>query len=182
MKTIPFISAVILALTSAPVWAGEHTVIFGAHYFYTLDEISADLDDSIKDSWHDDGIGYNFGYRYKFNPTVGLLAEVQLYPNGYNDAESVISPRILAVFGRSIYAGLGIGWHNVEWEDVTDDLHESSDWSDSFYLLRLGLEFPIIVEHLRLDINGNYEFNDWNDVEEFQSDIITFGAGLKVSF
>ncbi len=182
MKTLIITVILVLFMLPAHVCAGEHTLFFGVHYFYTLDQINDDLDDSLGDSFHEDGLGYNFGYRYKFTPYFGLLAEIQTYPNGYVDAESVISPRILAVFGQTIYAGIGVGWHNVEWEDVTDDLHESKNWTESFYTLRLGLEFPIFVDHLRLDLNGNYDFNEWNDVEEFDSDIITFSTGLKLSF
>ncbi|MBN1878734.1 outer membrane beta-barrel protein [bacterium] len=171
----------VLLLVPHPALAGDHTFSLGVHYFYTIDQISAELEDDLGDSFHEEGLGYNFGYRYKFNPRFGLLAEAQLYPDGYLDADSVFSPRILAVLGRSLYIGIGVGWNSVEWENLTHDLHKSDNWTDSFYLLRLGLEFPILVEHLHLDINANYEFNNWNDVEEFDSDIITFGAGIKIT-
>jgi len=182
MKKFFLLSLFIMSIGAMTASAGEHAFGVGFHYFYTLDEISDELDDSIGDSFHKDGLGINVSYRYKFNPRFGFLAEVQTYPDGYLDAKSVISPRILAVLGQSIYAGIGIGWNNVKWENATEDFHDSDNWTDSFYILRLGLEFPILVEHLRLDINGNYEFNEWNDVEEFDSDIITFGAGLRIMF
>lgn len=179
MKKIIILSACIICLIPVAANAGEHTFGVGLHYFYTLDDISSELEDALGDAFHEDGLAINFSYRYKFNQHFGVIAEVQTYPDGYLDAESSISPRILAVLGQTFYVGAGIGWHNVDWEDATEDFHDSDEWSDTFYMLRAGIEFPLLTEHLFLDINANYEFNEWNDVEEFDSDIITFGAAVK---
>ena len=160
-------------------YAGDHTFGVGFHYFYTLDDINEDLDELLGDAFHEDGLAINFSYRYKFNDHFGVLAEVQTYPDGFLDAETSFSPRLLVLLGQTFYVGGGIGWNSVDWEEVTEDLHDDDNWTDSFYMLRAGIEFPLFTEHLFLDINANYEFNEWNDVEEFDSDIITFGAAIK---
>lgn len=160
--------------------AGEHAFGVGFHYFYTLDDISQDFDESITSVFKRDGLGINFSYRYKFNSFAGILAEIQMYPNGHLDAKSVVSPRVFALLGRRIYGGVGIGWNNVQWRDETKDLHVSGNWTDPFYMLRAGMEFPLLMGRLVVDMNANYEFNFWNDVKEFDSDILTFGAGLRI--
>jgi len=179
MKTC--IIGIILFIVCCPVFAGDHTFGVGVHYFYTLDDISPEWDDVFGDSFHRDGLAINFSYRYKFNPHVGILAEIQTYPDGYIDASSVVSPRVLVVLGQGFYVGGGIGWNNVDWEEATQDMHSSNDWTDSYFLLRAGFEFPIINQNLFLDFNANYEFNQWNEVQEFDSDILTFGAAIKIT-
>ncbi|MCD4655065.1 porin family protein [bacterium] len=169
----------IACISCGAAFAGDHTFGVGFHYFYTLDEISDEMKDVMGDAFHKDGLAINFSYRYKFNPHFGIQAEVQTYPDGYFDAESTISPRVIFLLGQSFYVGAGVGWNHIDWEDATEDFHDSDDWTDEFYMLRVGVEFPILTEHLFLDINVNYEFNKWNEVEEFDSDILTFGAGIK---
>ncbi|MBN1296577.1 outer membrane beta-barrel protein [bacterium] len=168
-----------LFLIPVSVSAVDHTFGVGFHYFYTLDDISSEVDDALGDAFHKDGLAINFSYRFKFNDHFGIIAEVQTYPDGYLDAESSISPRILATLGQTFYIAGGVGWHRVEWENLTEDLHDADEWTDSFYLLRAGIEFPLLTQHLFLDINANYEFNEWNDIDEFDSDIVTFGAAVK---
>ncbi|MGB3975365.1 MAG: outer membrane beta-barrel protein [bacterium] len=162
--------------------AGDHALGVGFQYFYTLKEISDDLEESVSSAFKRDGLGINFSYCYKPNKHLGVSGELQFYPDGYLDAKSAVSPRLLLLLGQSFYGGVGIGWNNVKWRDETKDLHISGDWTKSFYLLRAGLEFPILAEHLRLNFHANYEFNYWNDVKEFDSDILTFGAGIKIVF
>lgn len=177
-----FYLALLVFLTFFPCAskAADHAFGAGFHYFYTLKDISDDLSESISSAFKRDGLGVNFSYCYKPNKRFGLLGELQFYPDGYLDAKTVISPRFMVLLGQSIYGGIGIGWNNVKWRDQTKNLHVSGDWTDPFYMLRAGLEFPIFVEQLRLDLHANYEFNYWNDVKEFDSDILTFGVGVKI--
>jgi opacity protein-like surface antigen len=180
MKHVVLFSVVCLLLSSISIQAGEHSIGAGFHYFYTLDDISNEFDDSIVTAFKRDGVGINFSYRYKFNRYVGVLAELQLYPNGHLDAKTVVSPRLFALLGKSVYGGIGVGWNNVQWRDETNELHVSGNWTDPFYMLRGGIEFPLLMGRFILDVNANYDFNYWNDVQAFDSDILTFGAGLKI--
>ena len=179
MKQCVIIGICLFFIVCGSVMAGDHTFGIGYHYFYTLDNIRDDIEDSFGDVFHEDGTAINFSYRYKWNTHAGILAEVQTYPDGFLDAESSISPRLLFVLGQSFYIGGGIGWNNVDWEETTESLHDSDEWTDSFFMLRVGVEFPLLTDHLFLEINANYEFNQWNDVDAFDSDIITFGAAVK---
>jgi len=179
MKQSIIIGICMIFLVCGSAMAGDHTFGLGFHYFYTIDEIDDDLSNSLGDAFHEDGLAINFSYRYKWNSHFGVLAEVQTYPDGYLDAETSLSPRLLLVIGQGFFIGAGIGWNNVDWEDATEHVHDSDEWTDAFYMIRAGVEFPLLTEYLFLEINANYEFNEWNDVDQFDSDIITFGAAIK---
>jgi hypothetical protein len=163
------------------VRSAEHAFGIGIHYFYTLEEIDNDLSQEIQGAYHSEGIALNASYRIKPNPHLGLLFEMQTYPEGVSDAKMVISPRILALLGHHIYAGVGVAWNYAEWEEETLSIHKDDGWSSAYFLLRAGFEFPIIVDDLILDINGTYELNDWNEIEEFDSDLITLGVGVRMT-
>jgi hypothetical protein len=172
----------IIVLSTFPAFAMEHSFCLGAHYFYALEDIKSEWDNtSVGDAFHRDGLAISVGYLVKPNEHFGLLFELQDFPSGYYDAKNAYSPRILFLLGQSFYVGGGVAWNHVSWENATHDLHDSSAWSDTYYLLRAGLEIPLIVEDLKLGINADYDFNQWNDVSGFDSDTLTFGAYLKVT-
>ncbi len=184
MKTflsITFIAILMFSPAIPTADASEHAFGIGAHYFYSLDDIREDLEDEFGDSFHRDGLALTVSYRFKPNDHFGIAFEVQAYPDGYYDAESAYSPRLMMFLGKSLYIGGGVAVNYVDWEDDLDFLHDTDDWSDPYYLLRAGLEFPFIVDDLKLYIDASYEFNEWNEVEEFDSDTITFGAGIRFS-
>jgi opacity protein-like surface antigen len=183
MTRFGFCLSLFLILILFPVMtaAGTHSFSFGAHYFYSLDDIRSDIDDDIKDAYHRDGVGFNAAYRYKPNKILGIMLEVQSVPDGFYDAENVISPRLLFLLGHILYAGAGIGTNYVSWENNTEFLHNDDNWSDPYFMLRGGLDLPFLIPRLRLDLNLSYEFNEWNDVNYFDSDAITFGAGLRIN-
>ncbi len=172
-----FILSLILFPTTS-LLAGEHSLGLGVHYFYTLD----DMDNDWGDSFHENGLGLNGSYKYKPIDHFGFQFELQAFPDGYYDAEIAVSPRILAILGRSFYIGAGIAWNYLAWEATTEALHQDKNWSDAYYILRAGFEIPIIVPDLRLDIKTDYELNEWNEVEDFDSDALTFGVGLRMAF
>ena len=163
-------------------FAGEHSLGIGAHYFYTLDDIRTDLEDDLGDSYHRDGLALCASYKYKPNDHFGFLAEVQGYPDGYYDAKTALSSRLFLLLGKGLYAGAGIAWNYISWENETDLFHDSDGWTDPYYILRVGMEIPILTDSLKLDINANYEMNEWNDFDEFDTDALTFGAGVRIAF
>ncbi|MBN1354840.1 hypothetical protein JXA40_01075 [bacterium] len=176
----------ILGLTLAvllPVSAstGTHSLGLGLHYFYALGDIEDDLDGDIEDAFHRDGFAFNASYRYKPNRLFGYQIEIQALPSGYYDAEEAFSPRAFILLGHIVYAGVGVGWNYVTWESETASLHDYTDWSDPFFLIRGGLDLPFLLPRLRLDLNASYEVNQWNDIDYFDSDAITFGIGARIN-
>jgi len=176
-----FLIVVLGLICSEPAIAGTHSLGVGFHYFYALDDIRSDLEDDFRNAYHRDGIAINASYKYKPNKVWGLICELQTFPDGYYDAEDAISPRLLVVIGDFIYAGGGVAWNYTSWSDLTEDFHESEHWSDPYFLIRGGLNLPFILPKMKLDINASYEFNEWNDLDYFNSDTITFGATLRIS-
>ena len=160
--------------------AAEHSIGFGAHYFRTLDEISDDLEDEFGDSFHEDGVALNLSYRYKPDPLYGFLFELQTYPDGYYFAENAYSPRFIFCLGSTIYAGAGVAWNYFSAEDAFSEIIDDGEWSDAYYLIRGGLEFPLFIPALKIDINATYDFNTWHELDEFDSDLLTFGAGVRI--
>ena len=53
------------------------------------------------------------------------------------------------------------------------------------FALRAGLDIEVLP-NLRLDINANYRFLDWDNVKELDkkinTDTITFGAAVRFAF
>jgi opacity protein-like surface antigen len=174
--------AICLAVLVIPVIANasEHSLGVGFHYFRTLDQISDDLDEDYGDSFHEDGVGINFSYRYKPDTFYGFTFELQSFPSGYFDAENAYSPRFIFTIGNAFYIGAGVAWNYMSWEEDFDFLHDDDEWSDAYYLIRGGLEFPFIVPNLKLDLNANYEMNNWSEIDEFDSDYLTLCAGVRI--
>lgn len=181
MKSAVIVSAVLLMLCYInPVFSSEHSLGIGGHYFKTLEEISDDLNDDYADAFHKDGIGLNLSYKYKPSIIYGFLCELQFFPDGYYFSESAISSRILFLMGSTVYVGAGIAWNYLSTEPAFEDLGgNSGEWTDAYYLVRAGFELPI-VPRLKLDINANYELNQWSDLEDFDSDYISLGAGIRI--
>ncbi len=177
-----FAVVIVIGLTSTGL-AAEHSLSFGFQYFYALEDIRDDFSSGSDDSddyYHRDGLGMAAGYRINPNNYLGFLMEVQAYTSGYYDAKRSISPRVLVILGQKIFVGAGVAVNYLAWEDSTEGLHDSGNWSDPYFFLRGGVEIPIILDSLRLGLHANYELNNWNDVNEFNSDTLTFGAYVRV--
>ena len=96
-----------------------------------------------------------------------------LYPDGYaGSAKDVLSPQAFLLLGQGLYAGLGVG-----------TLYADGDFSDTpFFIARAGLDIALFPA-LHLDINANYEFSDWDGINELDdnvdTDTVTLGAALR---
>jgi len=171
------VCCVLFTLITRPSLAAGfgHGIAFGAHYFHVLGEI----DDSRE--FEEDGVGYNFSYRLCLSKIFSLDGVLQSYPSGYYQAEKVWSPEVYAVLGRTLYVGIGALAYRVTWsEPFRDEPGDERDWSDVTYALIGGVELPLILDVVTLDINARYVFSDWQEVEEFQEDTLTFGGRVRI--
>lgn len=161
---------VIGAIASQPAAAGEHRIGFGLHYWQSLDS----FDDNLPDvEIQDDGLSEVVSYQY----LAGFLrfeAAAEYFDKGFQGSTDwAISPQVYLLAGRGIYGGLGVG--------VTYSDFASGSWSDPFYIAKAGVDF-LLLPKLHLDVHADYRFLEWQDLDNYDSDSITFGAVARVGF
>jgi len=162
------IALVVLGLAAVPASAAEHRLGLGAHYWQTLDELEDDNFD-----FEEEGFSWVGSYQYVPVGLFKLELDLEYFPDGFGGVEeSAWSPQVYVVVGGSFYAAVGAG---VVYSDAFKDTI-----TDPFYAGRLGFEVAILPR-TRLDIHGNYRFNDWNEIEQADTDTITLGALLRVT-
>jgi len=147
--------------------AGQHSLGGGIHYLITVDDIDTD-------EFEDDSIGWLASYQFTSGFTT-LELDIEYFPDRFAGFEDEVwAPQAFLVFGSALYAGLGIGRY-----------YEDSNWSDPFYVLRLGLDLPVSKEW-SFDINVNYQFNDFDQIQDVDKDVdtdtITLGTMIRYRF
>lgn len=160
----------VLLLTAATsLYAAEHSVGVGVHYWRTVKDIDVMRVD-------EDGLAWVLSYQYA--PSGLLRVEIDLERIEQQigeDARSLYAPQALILVGSGIYAGLGVGM-----------LYADNALSNSpFYSVRAGLRFDLLPS-LVLDVTANYRFVEWkglNDImDEIDTDTVTLGAFVRLSF
>jgi hypothetical protein len=53
-------------------------------------------------------------------------------------------------------------------------------FSDPYFAAKAGFTLPLLPR-LKLDINANYRFDDWSELEDASSDTVTLGALLRIA-
>jgi hypothetical protein len=84
-----------------------------------------------------------------------------------------VSPQVYILAGRGIYGGLGVG--------ATYSDFANGSWSDPYYIAKAGFDL-LLLPKIHLDINADYRFLEWEDLDNYDSDTITFGATVRVAF
>ncbi|MBN1551152.1 hypothetical protein JW979_06770 [bacterium] len=166
-----------ICVITVPMYAydSKHSLGFGLHYFYILEDISEDWE------FHDDGLGFYGAYCFNFASFAGVQFEIQAYPDGYFDAESAYSPGVLLLLGRGVYGGIGAYSQYMKWDDTSKEIKRvDGEWTDISFLIRAGLMLPILFDTLNLDIHAQYNMNSWSEIELFDHEFLTFGAGIRV--
>jgi hypothetical protein len=164
-------AVVLAALTPALAVAGEHRIGFGYHYWETLDDIEIDELDEIDES----GSAPVFSYQYLMNPFFRFEADVEYFADGYGGStEKAYAPQVYLLFGRFLYAGVGVG------VTQSDGFPDGDEWSDPWYAARAGLEL-LLLPRIHLDINANYRAAAFDALDEYETDSITLGASLRLS-
>jgi hypothetical protein len=152
-----------------PAWAGDVRVGVGAHYWTAVDSVDADNVD-------EDGFSYYASAQFAFSDYVKLEADVEWFDKGFGGAtEEVYAPEAFLVLGDVLYAAAGVGVY-----------YSDGDFADDpFYSFRAGLDIPLLPI-LRLDINANYRFENWDSLSDHTQDIdsntLTLGAAVRLDF
>lgn len=160
-----------LVMFGASAYAVDLQLGVGAHYWRTLDD--------IKDGgqFDDDGVAYMATVQLGWNDFVKFEGDLEVFPDGFAGTEdSAYAPQAYLIVGSTIYAGLGVG--TVYSSDFEDDV------TDPFYVLRAGLNLELLP-NIFLDVNANYHFLEWEEIEgvedDIDSDTVILGAAVRVA-
>jgi hypothetical protein len=155
---------------ATPAQAGEHRLGFGFHYWKTVDELQDDGFDDIDDN----GVSEVLSYQYLPSPMLRWEIDLEYFDKGFGGAtERAYSPQVFLLFGRGIYAGVGVG--------ATYSSGLADDWSDPYYAAKAGFDL-LLLPKIHLDINANYQFDAWNQLDNVDTDTLTLGAIARFSF
>ncbi|MBT3192743.1 MAG: hypothetical protein HN341_09340 [Verrucomicrobia bacterium] len=147
----------------------KHRIGVGAHYWTVLGDIDV-TDETVDES----GLGYLVSYQLRPVSLVGIEIDIEMLPENYGGAtEEVFAPQAYVIVGSGLYAGLGIGRY------FTDGAFTDS----TFYAVRAGVNFSLFP-YITLDVNANYRFDDWDDINTIEDDItkdtVTIGAAVRI--
>ncbi|NJL27383.1 MAG: porin family protein [Thermoanaerobaculia bacterium] len=160
-------AAVAMLVASAPAQAEGHRFGVGLHYWRALDDLAEDGFD-VDESGLAGIVSWQYGAFIRFE------ADLEIFPEGFGGStDTAISPLVFVVVGSDLYAALGAG---VTW---SQDLE--GDFSDPFWVARVGWDWDLLPK-ISLDLNLNYRFDAFSELDDVQSDAITAGAIVRFSF
>jgi hypothetical protein len=160
--------ALLLVTTASPSLAGEHRLGLGVHYWRAVSDLADDGFDIDRD-----GLSEVASYQYYPGGLIGFELALERFDQGFAGAESAVySPQAYLLVGKGLYAGIGVG------SNYSDSF--SSSFSDPYFAAKAGFTLPLLPR-LKLDINANYRFDDWSELEEASSDTVTLGALLRIA-
>ncbi len=142
----------------------------GANYWRTIDDIDA------TEEFDEDGLSWVASLQFELASYSKLELAVEWFEAGFGGAtKDIYAPQAFLILGKGLYVGAGIGGYYTD-----GDFAE-----DPFYALRAGFDVEILPS-IYLDVNANYRFETWDDLSEegkdIDTDTVTFGAALRVSF
>lgn len=152
--------------------AGEHRLGFGYHYWTTLDDIEIDDLDEVDDN----GQAAVVSYQYLPGGLIKFEVDVEYFDEGFGGStDTAYTPQVFVLLGGNIYGGVGVG------ATKSDGFADGDDWSDLFYAARVGVEI-LLLPRIHLDINANYRTGAFDELDEAETDALTLGAAVRVSF
>ena len=150
--------------------AAEHRIGGGFNYWRTIDDIDLDFFDDIDD----DGLALIGSYQYVPAGIFRLEVALEYFDEGFGGSpDSAFSPQAYVLVGKGIYAGLGLG---ITYSNGFED-----DLSDPFFAARGGFDMTLLPG-VHLDLNANYRFDAWSELDEASTDAIFLGAQVRVAF
>ncbi len=140
----------------------------GANYWRAVDDLDKRFDR--------DGVSWLLTYQRTLSRLLALQGDVEWFQSGFAGAKhDVFAPQAFLLAGGSIYAGVGIG---IYYSDGTFN-------DKPYYAVRAGLDMEIL-RTIHLDVNANYQFSEWDDINRLQdklgSDTIFLGAAVRFEF
>lgn len=132
-----------------------------------------------------DFISYMLTMKYQLIDMIGLEASLDYY-NGSGDIDYTLRPMGTAVLSIPLpildlfNVGVGINTTYTRYKKTgTDDW--TTDWSKLGYHFKAGIQIPI-ANLLWICGDCYYFVDDLRDIEDFDSDLLTFGARAMIRF
>ena len=159
--------ALIFSAWSPMTTMADQQIGIGAHYWRAVENIDVDDID-------EDGLSWLVAYQFVPGPFVTLELDVEVFAEDFAGLDdSVLAPQAYILVGSGLYAGVGVG-----------RFYTDGSFEETFYKLRAGIELELI-ENLMLDINLNYQFMDWEDLNDeldnVDTDTVTLGAAIRIA-
>lgn len=179
-KSLPIVIGltIFLGIISVPARA-EFGIGGGIAYNRQLGDLKDDK------NWDKDFVSYVFSLKYQFVNILGLEANLDYYPGNGNDVvDYTLRPMGTAVLSIPLpildlfNAGVGI---NSTYTKFEDDSGGKDDWSDLSYHYKVGIQLPL-TDLLWICGDCYYFVDDLKDVEDLDSDLLTFGARALLRF
>ena len=168
--TTVLIAALALVAIAAPASAGEHRLGVGVHYWKNLDSISDDLPDFQVD---DDGLTTVLSYQY----VAGLVRfelDAEYFESGFEGSTDwAVAPQAYVLIGRGLYGGIGVG--------TTYSNDFGSSFSDPYFIAKAGFDL-LLLPKIHLDLNADYRFANWDEIDDYSTETITLGATVRFTF
>lgn len=148
------------------VGRAESRLGIGAEYLHTIK--NTDVHNFDRDS-----VAWIGSYQCRAAALLGFEADLEFYRTGLGGSQKEVwSPQAFLVVGKGLYAAAGIG-------GVCFD----GEWGDNpVYIFRAGLDLELI-SGIHIDINANYRFQDWGNLNNSSTDIgtdtVSLGAALR---
>ncbi len=141
----------------------------GANYWYSLE-------DAVDEKFDRDGLGWMISARLFPDSLLHLGLELERSPKNFVELEKELyAPAAFLVLGQTIYGALGAGMY----------YYDGTFYKDLFYVMRAGLCLELLPA-LYLDINANYRFDKFREIDDAFSDIdtdnVTLGAAVRIGF
>lgn len=144
------------------------TIGAGAQYWKAVNDIKIDDID-------EDGLAWLASVQFPLGDLVQLEGTLEVFPEGFaGQTETSYAPQAALLVGTGLYGGVGIGVNYAD-GDFADD---------PFYFLRAGVLIEILPG-LALDLNAQYRFQEWDDLEDddrkVSGDTVMLAALLRLS-
>ncbi len=173
MNRLLFVTALVWGLVSM---IGDHSTAKaevriggGIHYWTALGDIEVD-DVDIDES----GTSFLGSIQWVPGGLFKLEGNLEYFTDGFGGGDSdAWAPQAFVLVGSGLYGGLGIG------VTYNDEL-KGENWSDPFYTARVGLDIEVLPA-IHLDVNANYLFNAFSEIDGADEDSITLGAIARIA-
>ncbi len=141
----------------------------GIHYWTALGDIDVD-DVDIDES----GTSFLGSVQWVPGGLFKFEGNLEYFTDGFGGGNAgALAPQAFVLLGSGLYGGLGIG---VTYNDELD----GNNISDPFYTARVGFDIEVLPS-IHLDINANYLFNAFSDIDGADEDSITLGAIARIA-
>lgn len=160
---LALISLIIAPFAAHPSRAA--TLGVGVNYWQAIDDI--ELDD-----FDEDGLSFIFSSQFKLADLTRIEAAFEWFDSGFGGSEKdIYAPQAFLIFGTDIYIGVGAGLYFTDGEFL----------DDTFYALRAGIDLGLLP-FVDLELNANYRFENWDEVNDDDIDTNTIMLGAAVRF